>query len=135
MKCKKHFVLLAACTLPALASADEWVTTQGISYMCGGVGDTSQQEMKSEEGTADAQIVLTSGGERAYLNDVKLTVASADKQHTATWQATGPICLLKLPQGTSTVDANYGDERRSVQVAKPAKPGASKQTILNFKAD
>jgi hypothetical protein len=135
MKCKRHLVLMAAFALPALANADDWVTTQGISYMCGGVGDASQAQMKSEEGSADAQIVTTAGGDGAYLSDVQLSVASADKQHTATWQATGPICLLKLPQGKSTVDASYGDEHRSVQIAKPTKPGATKQTILNFKTD
>jgi len=117
-----------------LSVADDWVSTQGISYWCGGVGAESQAQIKSAESSADAQLVLTAGGERGYLSDVKLTVASTDKQHSASWQATGPICLLKLPQGSFTVDAAYGDEHRSAQITRrPAKAGSLQPLIINFK--
>ncbi|MEC5388102.1 hypothetical protein VVD49_20380 [Uliginosibacterium sp. H3] len=132
MKCKRHFLILTLAAAPMLGNAEEWVTTQGISYLCGGVGDESLAQMKSAESSADAQLVLTAGNERSYLNDVKLTVASADKQHAVTWQAAGPVCLLKLPQGSSTVDASYGDERRSLKLNKPAKSGVRQPTVINF---
>ena len=134
MKRKLHVLLRAACAMPAFASADEWVTTQGISYWCSGVGAESQAQINSAEASADARLLLTAGPDRSYLSDVKLTVMSADKKHTATWQASGPICLLKLPQGAYTVEANYRDERRAVPIARrSAKAGPLQPLVINFK--
>jgi len=134
MKCKKHLLLFAACTFPVLASADDWVTSQGISYWCAGVGAESQAQIKNAESAANARLMVTAGPERSYLSDVKLTVTSADKQRSASWQASGPICLLKLPQGSYTVEASYRDERRSAPLSiTPGKSGSSEPLIFNFK--
>lgn len=134
MKCKKHLLLLGLLALPGLAIADDWTNAQGISYWCGGIGAESQAQMKSAEGAADARLVLTAGGDRAFLSDVKLTVTSADKQHSATWQAAGPICLLKLPQGSYSIEASYRDERHNASLnIKPAKAGSLEPLIFTFK--
>jgi len=116
--------------------ADDWVSDQGISYWCGGIGDESLAQLKSAEGSADAQLVLTAGSGGNYLSDVKLSVSSADKKHTASWQATGPICLLKLPPGNFSVDANHGDEHRSARLTrKSAGPAKVQPLVINFKPD
>ena len=136
MKCTWHFLALSLAMAPLCASADDdWVTNQGISYRCGGIGDESLTELKSNAGTADAQLVLTAGQGGNYLSDVQLTVAGAKKQQSVSWQADGPVCLLKLPAGTSTVDASYGDEHRSVKLTKPARAGATKPVVINFKSE
>lgn len=130
----KSAVLLCAAAVPALAMADDWTTSQGVSYLCGGVGGSSQDDMKAASAGADAQLVITAGPDRAYLSDVKLTVSGANKQQLASWQAKGPICLLKLPPGNYTVDASYRDEHRTVPVAaRQPKAGSPKQQVINFK--
>ncbi len=134
MTCKMHFLLLSLLALPSLAAADDWTGSQGISYWCGGVGAESQAQMKAAESLADARLVLTAGTERAFLSDVKVTVTSADKQHSASWQAAGPICLLKLPQGAYSVETSYRDERHTASLnVKPARAGALEPLIFTFK--
>jgi hypothetical protein len=125
--------LFIACS-PAIA--DDWVSDQGISYWCGGIGDESLAQIKSAEGSADAQLVLTAGSDGNYLSDVKLSVSSADKKLATSWQAAGPICLLRLPAGSFTVDANHGAEHRSARLTKRA-AGAGKlqPLVINFKPE
>jgi hypothetical protein len=134
MKIIKTLLVFGLLTSPALVLADGWVAEQGISHLCAGVGDESRAQMKTEEGGSDARLVLTAGPERGFLNDVKLTITSADKQRSVSWQAQGPICLLKLPQGNYTVDASYGDEHHAAELnIKSDKTGTSQPLIFNFK--
>jgi len=134
MKYIKTLLVFGLAASPALVLADGWVAEQGLSHLCGGVGDESQSQMKTEESASDAQLVLTAGPDRAYLSDVKLTVTSTDKQHSTSWQAQGPICLLKLPQGNYTINATYGDEHRATELnIKSGKTGNSPPLIINFK--
>ncbi|HSD38962.1 MAG TPA: hypothetical protein VLC92_15725 [Rhodocyclaceae bacterium] len=115
--------------------ADDWVANEGISYLCGGIGDESLAQIKGAEGSADAQLVLTMGGGGNYLSDVKLSVSSTDKKHTATWQAAGPICLLKLPPGSFSVDASHGAEHRSARLTRKSGTAKAQPLIINFKPD
>ncbi|MDB5815225.1 MAG: hypothetical protein JWN23_2342 [Rhodocyclales bacterium] len=134
MKFTRHLLCASLLCTPVLALADDWVSEQGIAHWCAGVGDESRAQMVGAEGASNAQLVLTSGPERGYLSDVQLTVRSADKQHSASWQAQGPICLLKLPQGSYTVDATYGDEHRTTALnVKPGKAAGKQPVIFNFK--
>ncbi|MDB5801621.1 MAG: putative signal peptide protein [Rhodocyclales bacterium] len=134
MTCIRHLLLVSLLAAPALATAEEWVTDKGLSHLCSGVGDESREQMKTAADASDARLVFTAGPERGYLNDVKLTLTSADKQRSTSWQAEGPICLLKLPQGNYTVDATYGDERRTAPlVIKSGKGGNTEPVIFNFK--
>jgi hypothetical protein len=122
--------LFIACT-PAIA--DDWVSDQGISYLCGGIGDESLAQIKSAAGSADAQLVLTAGSDGNYLSDVKLNISSADKKVAASWQASGPVCLLKLPPGSFTVDASNGNEHRTAKIAKKAAGAGTQPVVINFK--
>lgn len=142
MKCILHplkscavLIFLALQGLvPHLAFADDWASEQGISFWCGGVGDESREQMKGAESTANARLLLTAGAERSYLSDVSVSITSADKRRSATWKASGPICLLKLPQGNYSVDASYRDEHHSAPLSiKAGKASGPQQLVFTFK--
>ncbi|MDQ8021711.1 MAG: hypothetical protein REI94_07715 [Moraxellaceae bacterium] len=130
----KGGLLAVICSASSLAHAD-WASTQGVQHFCSGVGLESRDAMASA-GAANAKIMLTAGKEGGYLSDVQLTVSGGTLPQPASWQSTGPICLLKLPAGRYQVDADYEGERRTGTLNVPPVQSSNPPSLmLNFPAE
>ena len=76
-------------------------TAGAVQYRCGGIGlDESTAMRGAVKDYPLALLFAGAGGE--YLADVKVDIAGASQ---AAFTASGPVCLLRLPEGHYTVKA------------------------------
>ncbi|HWU85447.1 MAG TPA: hypothetical protein VN028_08925 [Rhodocyclaceae bacterium] len=108
--------LVAACLLCAApAHADPamaWRQLGVAQYLCGGVSDENMAALKSHRGEANAEALFTSGAQGAYLADVTVTIRN-DKMGSFMFIADGPLCLLHLPPGRHTLEAEYRGHKQT----------------------
>lgn len=127
----KASLLAIVISASSLAHA-EWANTQGVQHFCSGVSLESRDAMSSA-GAANAKVMLTAGKEGGYLSDVQLTVSGGGLTQPASWQSSGPICLLKLPAGRYKVDAEFDGERRTGTLNVPPVQSSNPPSLmLNF---
>jgi predicted deacylase len=122
--------LLMAATA-AWAQMPQWQTSGAAQYMCGGVSDESMDAVKGQRSAAASELLFTSGPEGAYLADVAVTVRGGGLKEPMSFTSVGPLCLLKLPKGSYTVDADFKGKslKQTIKV-----DGAPKQTKFNWPA-
>lgn len=93
-----------------------------VQYRCGGIGLDESTAMRSAMPSYPlALLFAAAGGE--YLADLSVRLSGAS---TAEFTATGPVCLLQLPQGKYTVTATTKDGREKSQTVDV---GASSKSI------
>lgn len=108
------------------------VTVNGITYLCGGVGDSSAAQMKAK--TRDYNLMLTfATRDGHYLADVSvkiLPITTKAGQPILDIQCDAPMLLVNLPRGASyhVVAATGGiTEQQTVRLAAN---GAQKRASL-----
>ncbi|WP_223851593.1 hypothetical protein [Cupriavidus pauculus] len=107
----------SALTLPVAAQADLTTATSGpFTYVCGGVAQDEQQQLRSEASHYDMGLLFTKGSNGEYLADVNVKLLRNGKQ-VAEFTSDGPRCLIKGPRASYQVVATY--------------EGASKRTTLS----
>jgi hypothetical protein len=111
---------LLAQNLPAIPA----LQTQGIvSFTCGGIGETSSKAMLAARKDYPLSLLFaTAAGE--YMASVTVTIKDAKGVSVLTVPSTGPICLIKLPDGSYTVDAQATGKSKSQSVAVGGAPKA-----------
>ncbi len=109
MKTKNTFLILAALTSASVlaqpsnerassASMPEAKTENGITYVCGGVGDNMADRMK--RAASDFDLMMTfAASNGAYLADVDVDVADARGTSLLNVNCDGPIMLVDFPEG------------------------------------
>lgn len=114
---------------PPVATPPQWQTSGAGQYVCGGVSDEGMNAIKSQRGNAGSELLFTSGPTGVYVADVAVTVYGGNLKEAVSFNASGPLCLLKLPKGNYTVDAQYKGQtvKQSIKV-----DGALKQTKFNW---
>ena len=95
-------------------------TAGAVQYRCGGIGlDESTAMRGAVKDYPLALLFAAAGGE--YLADVQVSISGAGQ---AAFTASGPVCLLRLPEGHYTVKATTKegrDKSQSVNVGPGSK--------------
>ena len=101
-----------------------------VSYVSGGVGAESREELLAKESEYNLKIVAaaTSGD---YLADVQIVIAGARSGPVLDATMEGPILLAKLSPGTYTVKATSDAQTQTKTVTIPAQG----QRQLDFRWD
>lgn len=101
-----------AQNLPAIPA----LQTQGpVSFTCGGIGEASSKAMLAARKDYPLSLLFaTTAGE--YLASVTVTIKDAKGASALTVPSTGPVCLIKLPDGSYTVDAQAMGQTKSQRV-------------------
>jgi hypothetical protein len=109
----------------------QWQSVGALQYVCGGVSDEAMNAIKTHRGDASSELLFTSGPEGAYLAEVAVTIQGGSLKEPVAFNSSGPLCLLKLPQGSYTVQANY----KGVPLKQTIKvDGGLKQNKFNWTA-
>jgi hypothetical protein len=121
-------LLIAAAGTPWLALAQQPAVpplqTQGVaSYACGGVGEPSSGAMLAATKNYPLSLLFaTASGE--YMASINLTIKDAKGASVLTVPMTGPICLIKLPDGSYTIRAQAMGKTKSQAVTIGGGPKA-----------
>lgn len=96
---------LAALAAPMAAHAEMTTATAGpFTYVCGGVAQDEQQQLRSEASRYDMGLLFTKGSSGEYLADVNVKLMRNGKQ-VAEFMSDGPRCLIKGPRASYQVVA------------------------------
>jgi len=114
MRASFHFQTLSraaavcACSLiPWVAQAQSAVHVTedgGAQYVCGGVGSDESVAMRAAMKDHPLSLLFARAS-GAYLADVAVTVKDAGGTTALAMRASGPVCLVDLPAGRYTVEA------------------------------
>lgn len=117
-------LLLAAGAAGAQTPAPQWQTAGVAQYVCGGVSGEGMEAIKSLRSGASGELLFTSGPEGAYLADVAVTIRGGGLKEPLGFISVGPLCLLKLPPGSYTVDAVFSGKplQQTLKVDGTLKP-------------
>ncbi len=104
---------------PAALAADEALvkSENGVSFVSGGVGDTSSDRLKSLAKDFNLKLLFAlKSGE--YVSDVNVTIANSAGKTLVNTMSEGPLFLAKLPAGNFKIVATLGSksETRTVSV-------------------
>ena len=120
---KTAAVLATAGALPLFAVAAQPVHTQGpipIQHLCGGVGEGSRQQLLAQAPNFNLGFWMVKGPRGAYLADVPVTIKNGN-QIVAQFTAEGPLCYLKVPAGTYTIEGRHGGQARTIKARTGSK--------------
>jgi len=113
-------MVVAVALAPAVAAqpVERILSRDGIAYVSGGIGVSSQERLKMMEPQFNVKLVFTLN-QSNYLADVR--VALKDKMGKLLLEdvTDGPIFMARVPAGSYTVSATYSGraQSRSIQVA------------------
>lgn len=112
------FLLVSALFLSAGAAHSDAIvrTAGGISYVSGGVGADSIDELSMISGNFNLKLVfaLQAGN---YVSDVQVVIADASGKTLLDTTSAGPWFLAKLPVGNYQIVATLGDHVIKRQIA------------------
>jgi hypothetical protein len=106
------FALLGTAPAPA---ADKMPAAGSVSFLSGGVGIDSEQQIKAREKEFNLKLVFTLV-EGNYLADVGVRVTDSAEKTVIEHVAEGPFFLAKLPPGPYTVTATYNGKTQTRKV-------------------
>jgi hypothetical protein len=109
-------------------------TENGITYLCGGVGEEQVSQMKDSKGDYDLMLTFaTRSGE--YLADVDVAIKDAKGKSVLQTTCGGPILLVNLPRsGTYRVQAKAEDYSLRKTVKVKAK-GPAHSVVMTWPRD
>ena len=125
-------LILGGTTLLSMSnaiSADATVQTSGgVSYVSGGVGDSSISKLESLAKDFNLKLVfaLQSGN---YVSDVKVVIADAKGKTLVDATSAGPWFLVKLPAGSYQIVATFAGK----DVKRPITLGTAKLQTVDFR--
>jgi hypothetical protein len=99
----------------AASAADRAGLQHQASFVSGGVGAASQEELKARERDFNLKLVFTLM-EGDYVADVDVVIRDAAGSTVVQHAAPGPLFMAKLPSGTYTVSATYEGRTQSRKV-------------------
>jgi hypothetical protein len=109
-------VFLASTEPGGAFSADRAGIQHHASFVAGGVGASSQEELKAREREFNLKLVFTLV-EGNYVADVNVVIRDAGGRSVLEHVAPGPLLMAKLPRGTYTVSATYEGRTQSRKVS------------------
>lgn len=129
-------LLFAATTAWAQTAGPQWQSSGPARYVCGGVSDEGMDALAAHRSTANSELLFTSGPEGAYLAQVAVTISGAGLKQALSFTSSGPLCLLNLPAGSYTVEAEYKGRSLKQNIKTPGtdSKGTPKQIKFNWPA-
>jgi len=119
---KRLAMIAMTAMLASVASAqstERILTRDGIRYVSGGIGVSSQQRLKALEPQFNLKLVfmLTEG---QYLADVRVALRDKTGKLLLEHVTDGPIFMARVPAASYTVSATYGGstQSRSIDVVE-----------------
>ncbi|AEI77511.1 hypothetical protein CNE_1c21760 [Cupriavidus necator N-1] len=111
-------IALAASWRPAHAAEEEMVirTMGPVSYVCGGVAEDERQALAAKEKDFNIGILFIQGANGEFLSDVAVRLVR-DEQEVASFNAAGPRCLIRAPEGSYNIEASYKGQAKSIKVS------------------
>ncbi len=101
-------------TLAVLSTGAQ--AADSVPHLCGGIGFDGRAAMQRHRHDYNLGIWLTTSGKRPrFLAYLPITISQGGKT-VASFTSDGPLCFVKLPDGTYTVTSKRRDETRSITV-------------------
>lgn len=109
-------VVLACLSGMGVVLAADPVSTAGIAYVSGGIGDDDPVARMTED--YNLHLVFATKGSGEYLADIKVVIEDFKGNKVLEAESPGPIFYAKLPSGTYRITANHQGQplRKSVAV-------------------
>jgi len=118
----------SGATEPVLTSVQ---TSDGISYITGGVGDEELAFLKSQQDNYNVHILLTSvNGE--YMGDVALSFMDKAGNESLKIDSAGPFVYANLPAGTYMVEATSSSGKVLKSKVVAGGKGAKGKVVIRF---
>lgn len=118
-------VATALAAVPALSQAQQGMPdmqTQGETrFVCGGIGSDESTAMRGAMKSHPLSL-LFARADGAYLADVGVTVMDASGKPALKTRARGPVCLVDLPAGKYTIEADDAGNVKKQMVTVGGKP-------------
>ncbi len=108
------FAVQAQGSIPAMKSEG------ALQYACGGIGSDESTAMRAAM-KQHPLALLFSAKDGAYLANMQVQIKAEGGSGDSTFTASGPVCLLQLPEGRYNVTAttqNGATQSKSVTVGK-----------------
>jgi hypothetical protein len=125
----RHLPVLSLVLFCAAAAAQPFPMQEqaGVRWVCAGIGLDEREAFAKLEPDASLKLVFAAGKQGAYLARVDVVLTDREGKRAALkFTAEAPICLIQTPAGRYSVEAAFGNEKRTIAttVAKQAgKPG------------
>lgn len=110
----RRALLASSCAVAALSAAQAqaqgamppWQGAGSARYVCGGIGSDESSAMRAAM-KAHPLALLFARADGAYLANVDVTIKGGDANNAAAlaFRASGPVCLVDLPNGRYVIDA------------------------------
>jgi hypothetical protein len=120
----------AASSMPQLQAKTE----NGVSYLCGGVGQEEASYMKREARKHDVMLTFAAR-DGTYLADVKVAIADANGKSLLQTTCDGPMMLVDMPRnGTYKIraEANGYELDRTVSVKQSGQGGRVATAVMTW---
>ena len=118
---KASATLATAGALALIPAAAQPVQTQSpIQHLCGGVGEGSRQRLQAQASNFNLGFWMVKGPRGAYLADVPITIQK-NEYILAKFTADGPLCYLKVPAGTYTIEGRHDGQTRTIKARTGSK--------------
>lgn len=104
------------CATLAMAQPVKPAVQNGVTFVSGGIGSASQEQLKAYEKEFNLKLVFTLV-EGNFLADVGVTIKNAAGKTLVEHLADGPYFLAKLPAGKYSVSAVYEGKVLTRQVS------------------
>jgi hypothetical protein len=137
----RRLLLLAPLALGSLDAAPSHAQLGGaprehrqgsVAYLSGGIGEEEREAIKAAAASYPLTLELaTTGPQRnPYIADARVEIRDTTGRAVLDATAQGPFVLVRLPEGTYTVDVDWNDaeQRRVVQIA----PDKHQHLVLEF---
>ena len=104
-------LVLAAITVDAQAAEPDRVReASGITFVSGGIGADSREDLAAREKSYNFKLVMTLEGSGTFVSDALVTLTGANGRKLVEHVAEGPLFLAGLPAGTYVVSAKFRDQ-------------------------
>jgi hypothetical protein len=113
------------------APSDTSRSASGVEFLSGGVGLNARQQLAAQSSQYNLQLEFAYAPEGEYLAGVQVDIADTRGNSVLSTTTDGPWLMAKLPAGTYTVKARFGDATRSQQVN--VGPG-KRRVVMRFPA-
>lgn len=127
---------LALAPAAAHAQAIDLREQDGLAWACGGIGYEERESLRALEPRVNVILLFVAGERGGLIADVALRVIAAHNPELGLdIIAPGPICVMRLPAGSWTIEARHGGVSRSRAITLAASAPSLARVQITFPAE